>query len=219
MVNYNQSQAAHEGDIFMSLPLIILAVFSIFFGYITKDIFIGLGSDFFSDNSIFIHPKNESTLNTEFALPTLYKLLPFYFTILFSISSILFLEKYPKFIINFKFSNLGYKIFGFLNQRFLVEMFYNKYISGPILFLGGQTTKVMDKGSVEKFGPFGLEKSVFNISSSINKLSTGLVTSYGLYILVGLIYYVCILYITKSYEDSFLFILVIFSIIDIKYIK
>jgi len=98
-------------------------------------------------------------------------------------------------------------------------MFYNKYISGPILFLGGQTTKVMDKGSVEKFGPFGLEKSVFNISSSINKLSTGLVTSYGLYILVGLIYYVCILYITKSYEDSFLFILVIFSIIDIKYIK
>ena len=46
----------HEGDIFMSLPLIILAIFSIFFGYITKDIFIGLGSDFFSDNSIFIHP-------------------------------------------------------------------------------------------------------------------------------------------------------------------
>ena len=31
----------------MSLPLIILAIFSIFFGYITKDIFIGLGTDFF----------------------------------------------------------------------------------------------------------------------------------------------------------------------------
>src|SRR6201747_1055507 len=53
VVNYNN---AHEGNIFMSLPLIILAIFSIFFGYITKDIFIGLGSDFFSDNSIFIHP-------------------------------------------------------------------------------------------------------------------------------------------------------------------
>ena len=38
---------AHEGDIFMSLPLVILAIFSIFFGYITKDIFIGLGSSFF----------------------------------------------------------------------------------------------------------------------------------------------------------------------------
>ena len=53
LVNYKN---AHEGDIFMSLPLIILAIFSIFFGYITKDIFIGLGSGFFSDNSLFIHP-------------------------------------------------------------------------------------------------------------------------------------------------------------------
>jgi len=44
LINYQQ---AHEGDIFMSLPLIILAVFSIFFGFITKDMFIGLGSDFF----------------------------------------------------------------------------------------------------------------------------------------------------------------------------
>ena len=43
LINYKN---AHEGDIFMSLPLIILAIFSIFFGYITKDIFIGLGSGF-----------------------------------------------------------------------------------------------------------------------------------------------------------------------------
>ena len=33
----------------MMLPLIVLAVFSIFLGYITKDIFIGLGSGFFAD--------------------------------------------------------------------------------------------------------------------------------------------------------------------------
>jgi len=44
LVNYKH---AHEGDIFMSMPLIILAIFSIFFGYVTKDIFIGLGSNFF----------------------------------------------------------------------------------------------------------------------------------------------------------------------------
>ena len=64
LINYNNSHAAHEGDIFMSLPLIILAVFSIFFGYITKDIFIGLGSNFFSDNSLFIHPLHEIMLDT-----------------------------------------------------------------------------------------------------------------------------------------------------------
>ena len=214
IVNYKQTHAAHEGDIFMSLPLIILAVFSIIFGYITKDIFIGLGSDFFSDNSIFIHPKHEIMLDTEFAVPTFFKLLPLFFTILLSIISILFTEFFPKLLIKFKLSFIGYNIFGFFNQRFLVEMFYNKYISGLILDLGAQTTKIMDKGSVEKFGPFGLEKSVTDISNSINKLSTGIVTSYALYILVGLIFYISILYLTNNKGDSLLFIIVIFAIID-----
>src|ERR1700744_3090531 len=95
VVNYKKSHAAHEGDIFMSLPLIILAVFSIFFGYITKDIFIGLGSNFFSDNSLFIHPLHEIMLDTEFAVPTFYKLLPLFFTVSLSIISILFTEFYP----------------------------------------------------------------------------------------------------------------------------
>jgi NADH-ubiquinone oxidoreductase chain 5 len=112
----------------------------------------------------------------------------------------------------FKFSKLGYNIFGFFNQRFLVEMFQNKYISEPILYLGGQTTKIMDKGSVEKFGPFGLEKSITNISTYINKLSTGVVTSYALYILVGLIFYISILYLTNDNGDSLLFIIIIYAI-------
>jgi len=93
-------------------------------------------------------------------------------------------------------------------------MFYNKYISGLILDLGAQTTKVMDKGSVEKFGPFGLKKSVSEISNSINKLSTGVVTSYALYILVGLIFYISILYLTNNSDDSLLFIIIIFAIIN-----
>ena len=215
VVNYKQAHAAHEGDIYMSLPLIILAVFSIFFGYITKDIFIGLGSDFFSDNGLFIHPKHEIMLDTEFSVPTFFKLLPLFFTITLSIISILFTEFYPKLLIKFKLSNLGYNIFGFFNQRFLVEMFYNKYISGLVLDLGAQTTKIMDKGSVEKFGPFGLEKSVTDISSSINKLSTGIVTSYALYILVGLIFYISILYLTNNNDDSLLLIIVLFAIINI----
>src|ERR1700743_2865232 len=211
VINYKH---AHEGNIYLSLPLIILAIFSIFFGYITKDIFIGLGSDFFSDNGLFIHPKHEILLDTEFAVPTFYKLLPLFFTISLSIISILFTEIYPKLVIKFKLSSLGYNIFGFLNQRFLVEMFFNKYISGIILYLGAQTTKIMDKGSVEKFGPIGLNNSITNISNSINKLSTGIVTTYALYILVGLIFYISILYLTVNIDDSLLFILIIFGIIN-----
>jgi len=214
LVNYKEAHAAHEGDIFMSLPLIVLAVFSIFFGYITKDIFIGLGSAFFADNSLFIHPEHEILLDTEFAVPTYYKLLPLFFTISLSILSILFTEFYPNLLIKFKLSNLGYNIFSFFNQRFLVEKYYNKYLTGIILDLGGQTTKVMDKGSVEEFGPLGLEKKITEISHSINKLSTGVVTSYALYILVGLIFYISLLYLTKSISDSLLFIIIIYAIIN-----
>jgi len=207
LVNYKN---AHEGDMFLNTPLIILAIFSIFFGFLTKDIFIGLGSGFFSDNSLFIHPSHEIMLDTEFAVPIFFKLLPFFFTILLSVISVLLSEFLPKLLINFKFSKLGYNIFSFFNQRFYIELIYNKYIIELILKLGGQTTKSIDKGSVEFIGPYGLEKGLLSLSNSIGNLSTGVVTTYALYILMGLIFYITSLYF--SYYDNNLLILVIFTL-------
>ena len=207
LINYKQ---AHESDIFMSIPLILLALFSIFFGYIAKDIFIGLASGFFSDNSLFIHPLHEIMLDTEFAVPTLFKLLPLFFTITLSLLSIMFTEFYPRLLINFKLSTFGYNIFGFLNQRFLIELFHNIYVSGIILKLGGQTTKIIDKGSVELLGPYGLEIGLLNLSKNIGNLSTGIITTYALYILIGLIFYICLLYF--SFVDNNILFLLLFSI-------
>jgi NADH-ubiquinone oxidoreductase chain 5 len=186
LINYKN---AHEGDIFMSLPLMILAVFSIFFGFITKDMFIGLGSGFFSDNALFIHPSHEIMLDTEFGVPTLFKLLPLVFTISLSVISIVLSEYLSTILIYFKLSRVGYNIFSFFNQRFLIELFYNRYITGIVLKLGGQTTKVLDKGSVEYVGPYGLEKGLFTISKSIANLNTGNITTYALYIVIGLTSY------------------------------
>src|SRR5690242_15874540 len=104
---------AHEGNFFLTIPLVILAIFSIFFGFISKDIFIGLGSNFFADNSLFIHPLHEIMIDTEFAVPTLFKLLPFIFTIFFSSIALIFSELFPAILISFKLSRLGYNIFGF----------------------------------------------------------------------------------------------------------
>lgn len=198
---------AHEGDIFMSLPLIILAIFSIFFGYIAKDLFIGLGSGFFMDNSLFIHPMHETMLDTEFAVPVLFKLLPLICTISLSFLAILLSEFLPLSLINFKLTRLGYNIFSFFNQRFLIELLYNKYITGFILKLGGQTTKVLDRGSVELLGPYGLEKGLVNLSRNISSLDTGVITSYALYILIGFIFYILIPYL--SMFDSSLLILIL----------
>ena len=96
LINYKN---AHEADIYMSIPLILLAVFSIFFGYITKDLFIGLGSNFFVDNSLFIHPSHEIMLDTEFAVPTLFKIAPLIFTLSLTLVSIIFSEFVPNALI------------------------------------------------------------------------------------------------------------------------
>jgi len=210
LVNYKQ---AHEGNIFMSFPLIILAVFSIFFGYITKDIFIGLGSGFFSDNALFIHPSHEIMLDTEFGVPILFKLLPLVFTISLSVISIILSENVPSVLSKFKLTRVGYNVFSFFNQRFLIELFYNNYITNFILKLGGQTTKVIDKGSVELLGPFGLEKSLLGLSKSISSLDTGVITSYALYILIALIFYILIPYL--SITDNSILILILFSFLCI----
>ena len=210
LINYKQ---AHEGDIYMNLPLIILAVFSIFFGYITKDIFIGLGSAFFSDNSLFIHPSHEILIESEWGVPTLFKLLPFLMTILFTALALVSFEFYPTLLSYFKFTRFGYNLFGFFNQRFLVELFYNRYVTGLVLKLGGHTTKILDKGSIELVGPFGLEKGLLNLSKNIASLDTGVITSYALYILVGLTFYLAIPYL--SLADNSLLVLIFFSLISL----
>ena len=210
IVNYKH---AHEGDIFMSMPLIILAIFSIFFGYITKDIFIGLGSNFFADNSIFIHPSHEIMIDTEFAVPIIFKILPLILTVLLSVLSIIASEFAPKALIVFKMSRFGYNVYSFFNQRFLVELFYNKYITDFVLKLGGQTTKVIDKGSIELVGPFGLEKGLVSLSRNIANLDTGVITSYALYILVGLTFYISIPYLYAI--DNNLLIIVIFALLSL----
>nr|YP_010121865.1 NADH dehydrogenase subunit 5 [Monilinia fructicola]QRF72241.1 NADH dehydrogenase subunit 5 [Monilinia fructicola]QYB19432.1 NADH dehydrogenase subunit 5 [Monilinia fructicola]QYB19493.1 NADH dehydrogenase subunit 5 [Monilinia fructicola]QYB19555.1 NADH dehydrogenase subunit 5 [Monilinia fructicola]QYB19617.1 NADH dehydrogenase subunit 5 [Monilinia fructicola] len=204
LINYKN---AHEGDLFLSIPLIILALFSIFFGYITKDIFIGLGSGFFADNSIFIHPTHEIMLDTEFAVPTLFKLLPLVFTLSLSALAIILSEFIPTALVHFKFTRLGYNLFGFFNQRFFIEMFYNKYVTNFILNTGGITTKFLDKGSVEMIGPYGLERGLLKLSNNIESLSTGVVTNYALYVLIGFISYLLIIFLELNMDLVLLILL------------
>ena len=215
-LNYYRNSQGLESDIFISLPLVILAQFSIYFGYITKDIYIGLGSGFFADNSIFIHPMHEILIDTEFGVATIFKLIPLIFTLFFSGIAIIYSEFIPNVISKFKLSNLGYNIFGFFNQRFLVEFFYNKFIVNKVLYLGSQTTQVLDKGSIELIGPYGMSVISIKVSKTISRLSKGIITDYALNILTGVCLYLTIFTylsvfvdLTYSVTISCLFILIL----------
>jgi NADH-ubiquinone oxidoreductase chain 5 len=204
LIDYNK---VHESNFFMSIPLIILSIFSIIFGYFAKEIYIGLGSDFFLDNSIYIHPINEIMINTENIIPVLIKMLPFMLSVLFfilyitvinifKIFNIIFIKNIIEYRINlyiktiYTFNLIVYFVFSFFNQRALFEFYYNKFISQVILNLGGQTTKFIDKGSVEYLGPYGLEVGLLYLGNKLSKLDTGLVTYYALYIMSGFIIYI-----------------------------
>jgi NADH-ubiquinone oxidoreductase chain 5 len=68
----------HESSAIMMIPLLVLVFGSIFLGYLGKDMFLGLGSDFFL-NSIFVHPKNLIFIDAEF-IPYHIKLVPLVFS-------------------------------------------------------------------------------------------------------------------------------------------
>ena len=139
--------------------------------------------------------------------------IPLIFTVSLSLLSIILSEFIPKALISFKLSRFGYNVYSFFNQRFLVELFYNRYVTDLILKLGGQTTKVIDKGSIELVGPFGLEKGLIRLSRSIASLDTGVITSYALYILVGLTSYMLIPYLYTV--DNNLLLVVILGLLSI----
>ena len=112
------------------------------------------------------------------------------------------------FLVSFKI------IFSFFSLRFLVELLYNKHIARGLLNLGAQTTKILDKGSIERIGPYGLGKLLFNLSNFLSKLDTGVVTSYALYILIGLISYMFIIY---SVNDMHLFMIIVYVLVSYLY--
>jgi NADH-ubiquinone oxidoreductase chain 5 len=62
----------------MIIPLLILGFGAIFYGFLTRDLIIGLGSIFF--NQTFTCFYNFNMLDSEF-LPALIKNIPFMFTI------------------------------------------------------------------------------------------------------------------------------------------
>ena len=211
IVNKNPTNAiAHEGNMFMNIPLIILAILSIFFGFIIKDIYIGMGSNFFVDNSLFIHPMHEILIDTEFAVITLFKLLPFFLTIFFSILAIIIPEYMSESIINFKLSRFGYNLFGFFNQRFLIDMWYSKYITTKVLNIGGRIAKILDKGSIELLGPFGLEKVFIYLSKVFNLLNKNNLPNMALYIVIGLLIYSSFIFI---HFNIIIFIILIINVL------
>src|SRR6202453_801762 len=177
---------SHEANLSVIISLFILALFSIFFGYIFSDLFVGVGSDFFG-NSLFIHPNNIAMIEAEFSLPLIIKLLPAIFTLFGATLAVLLYHKNPEFIINLTETSLGRQIYTFLNGKYLFDIIYNQYIVRRGLQFGYTISKVLDRGVIELVGPYGLSSTLTDTGINISKLDTGIITTYSIYITLGLL--------------------------------
>ncbi|KAF4318532.1 hypothetical protein G195_008131 [Phytophthora kernoviae 00238/432] len=202
---------AHDVPLEMGIPLGILAFGSIFIGYISKDMFVGLGSNFWN-NSIFINPLNNQMIDAEF-LPTFFKLLPVILSFcgLFSAFYLYFFKF--KFLYNLKISEYGLYFYNFLNRKWYFDKIYYEFINQYILKIGYDVTyKMIDKGLIEMCGPYGLTTIFSFLSQKIILIQTGYIYHYSLLMLISTIFLINIIFFSIIYFFNLITILLFFFI-------
>jgi len=168
----------HEVSWHMGLPMFFLALGSIFFGFFFKDLFIGLGSDFFLD-SIYILPEHSDNIILAEYVSVFVKNLPFFFSILALFTVYFFEFVIFKFVLKFKLSYIGRVLVVFFNKKWFFDLIYNEFIGIPFLkncyFMVFQP---LDKGFLEYIGPFGIAKVTENLARAFSRLHTGHISQY-----------------------------------------
>ena len=194
----------HEANLIIIIPLCILALFSIFFGYIFSDLFVGLGTDFFS-NSLYISPNNISMIESEFSLPLLIKLLPALLSLFGAILAIYLYHINPEFIISLTNNNLGRQIYTFLNNKYFFDVIYNKFFIEKGLKLGYIISKILDRGVIELVGPYGISSALNKTALSISISDTKVISTYSTYIIFNALCLIFIVFAPILINSSLLF--------------
>ena len=206
-------EKVHESSWIMLVPLIILGLGSIFVGYLAKDLFIGMGTNFWS-NSIYVSSEHSSLIEAEY-IPTHIKWLPLFMSILGVLLSVLLNFLFPNFYIYGKFNPLLKNILFLLNKKWYIDLIYNRTIVLWILRFGYDITfKIFDRGFIELMGPYGLSKNVKRLGTKFSHLQSGQLTHYIFFIIVGLLMFLLTISSSFYYLDlKFLLSLIILLII------
>jgi proton-translocating NADH-quinone oxidoreductase chain L len=204
--NKNILFSTHEGTWKMTLPLFLLSLFSIFIGFLSKDLFIGFGTNFWG-SAIFILPQNYILSDIEF-IDIKAKLTPLIVTILgalFSYSLYCFGTLDYFFI---KQTSKFKSFYNFFNKKWFFDRIYNQFISQNVLNFGYSFTyKTIDRGVLEKIGPSGIVICIVFLSNFIKPIQTGFVFHYMAYML-----FFTFLFIIFSTKLTFLLLFCFFFI-------
>nr|YP_009130756.1 NADH dehydrogenase subunit 5 [Agarophyton chilense]AKA27611.1 NADH dehydrogenase subunit 5 [Agarophyton chilense]ASP44539.1 NADH dehydrogenase subunit 5 [Agarophyton chilense]UAD89536.1 NADH dehydrogenase subunit 5 [Agarophyton chilense] len=180
---------SHEPSLLMLMPLILLGLGSIFIGYLGKDLFIGIGTDFWK-SSILILPTNSYFIEAEWLNINL-KWLPFALSTL----GIILATIINKSKIHIYLSSIVYRKICFLiNKKWYLDVLYNRFFVYPILNFGYTVSfKNLDRGFIELIGPYGLSKVILVWSKLFSRLQTGQLNHYLFFIVLGVCLFLMIM--------------------------
>lgn len=175
----------HESSFLILFPLIILSLGSIFIGFLTKDFFVGIGTDFWG-SSIFIFPTNLIVVEAEF-LPVLIKWLPFFLSSLGIIIASCINIFNVNFFVYIKNQNVLLFLSFLVNKKWYMDILYNRIVVNTLLNFGYLISfKVLDRGFIELSGPYGISKVTSDYSNKLVMLQTGQITHYLFFMILGL---------------------------------
>lgn len=204
----------HESSILMIFPLVILSIGSIFIGYLTRDLFIGSGTNFWG-SAIFILPKYSNFIEAE-ELPTVIKWLPFILSLLGVLFASFINIVSKTFYVGSSFQNFS-SFFGFLiSKKWYWDILYNRLAIFPILNFGYLISfKILDRGFIELSGPYGFSKFVPFWSQIFSKLQTGQITHYLFFMVFSFCFFLLTVgcnYINFTFSLSLIFFTLFFFI-------
>jgi NADH-ubiquinone oxidoreductase chain 5 len=190
---------AKETFSYIFVALCFLTIPSIFVGFCTKDMIVGVGSDFFG-NAIYNNPKTLHVFDAEF-VDFFYKILPVTLSLLGASLSFFLYNFQSSILFSLKTSVIGRKIYTFLNKKWFFDKIYNECF-GQFFFKFGYSMsyKNIDRGTFEIMGPTGLSSVAVKTAHQLHKAQTGSLYHYTLVILATLALMLCLREIWAVFE-------------------
>nr|WRM53896.1 NADH dehydrogenase subunit 5 [Myriopathidae sp.] len=158
---------AHEGAWNLTLPLILLALGSLFMGYLTKEVIWSF----------------QATLPP--IIPISIKLMPVVFSLLGAALAIV-LYHYSAYPFSALVSPISLASYTFVYSAWQFNYIINHFLVKSVWRAGHLISyRTLDRGVLELVGPKGISNSMIKLTQEISNLQSGLVFNYALVMLIG----------------------------------
>ena len=181
--NYNNSKVSfesmHESPLVMLLPLLVLAIGSIFAGILFKGLFIGheMSYDFWGSSIMFLEPFSTKHPPTWFLFLT-----PALVIISIPISFYLFIIN--KRVVE-ELVRMNRPLYLFLKNKWYFDELYDYIFVRSSKRIGKFLWKKIDESIIDRFGPDGISQLIKNFSIRAVKFQSGFIYQYAFVILIG----------------------------------